>query len=139
MIVSGKILVCAAMGLLLAAYANFAPTALQSPIIADYIKNHFVREIVFGLALTTWTISSTLSANSRRNVLEVGVAGSIVVAPFWIATVFGWSTDGLTEVWGESIDEAAAYALHSSQIALFVIGFALLAKGIGEQNLPPSP
>ncbi|MFK8041103.1 hypothetical protein [Congregibacter sp.] len=134
----GKTLICAAMGLLFAAYANFAPTALQSPLIADYIKNHFVREIVFGLALAAWTISSTLSANSQRDVLAIVIAGSIVVVPFWVATTLGWTTGGLADVWGDSIDDKDAYALHTSQVVLFALGLVLLTKGIDKQNSPSS-
>ena len=48
---TGQILVIASLSLLFLAYSNFAPTALGSEQIAGYVKNHFVREIIYAPSL----------------------------------------------------------------------------------------
>ena len=131
MIFLGRILVVAAISLLFLAYSNFAPTALSSPEIADYVKNHFVREMLFGVTLSAWAIILALSPLSNRRIVMLGFIGSIVVLPFWIASLFGWSTDGLQSVWGEDLRPNSAYFLHGPQLGLFYVGMALISLGFG--------
>lgn len=138
MITLGKTLICLAIALLFGAYANFAPTALGSDLIAGYVKNHFVREIIFGIALAAITISLTVSARSKSDVLKIGLMGSIVVLPFWIAAALGWSTGGLEEVWGGRINANAAYMLHASQVFLFYCGVAILASALPSIRIVPT-
>jgi len=130
MIILGKTFICVSIGLIFVAYLNFVPTAFRSELIADYVKNHFVREVIFGLGLAVFTIRSALSASSLSQLRLVAVFGSIVVWPFWIASWLGWSTGGLSEVWGGRIDPSAAYLLHGSQALLFVFGLAILALAL---------
>jgi len=122
----GRALVIISVGLLFAAYANFAPTALSSAKVADYVKNHFVREIIFGIALAAWTIRLALQPIGATPWTRLAVIGSIVVLPFWVAALFGWSVGGMGEVWGDSIGPGAAYALHGPQVLMFYLGLALL-------------
>lgn len=123
---TGQLLVIAALSLLFLAYSNFAPTSLGSEQVADYVKNHFVREIIFGLALTIWAIKIALQPKDKLPFTQLLIVGSIVVFPFWIAVAFGWSVGGLEKVWGEAIDASAAYILHGTQVGLFVIGLILI-------------
>lgn len=134
MISLGKLLICVAVALIVFAYASFAPTALRSDVIVGYVKNHFVREIIFGVALVTLTIQNTVSISSFKHFLYVIFIGSIVVLPFWIAVVLGWSTGGIAEVWGEKINPNAAYVLHGFQIILFYLGVGTLGLGLRLRN-----
>jgi hypothetical protein len=122
----GKGMIILALSLLIFAYSNFVPTSLASDMIADYVKNHFVREVIFGITLTVMAIRSCWKTQGRERYLATAVLGSIVVLPFWLATVFGWSTDGLAEVWGEDLSKQSAYLLHGSQVTLFYLGLLLL-------------
>ncbi len=108
------------------AYSNFLPTALSSNALADYIKNHFIREVIFGVTLVAWTIILTFKPLNRANFRKIAIFGSVVVLPFWIARAFGWSVGGMEAVWGEAIQASGAYALHVPQASLFFIGLALL-------------
>ena len=99
----GRILVILSLSLLFLAYSNFAPTALQSDTIEGYVKNHFVREIIFGIALTVWAIKLALQPITTLPFKQLALIGSIVIFPFWIAVLFGWSTQGLAKVWGLSL------------------------------------
>lgn len=130
MSILGKILVIAGIALMFLAYSNFVPTSLSTPKLADYIKNHFVREVIFGLALACLTIYLTVIAADPSDWIKVAALGSIVVLPFWIASLFGWSTGGLHEVWGENINPRAAYVLHGAQVALFYGGLVILFFGV---------
>ena len=130
MVLAGRALICLSVSLLFLAYSNFAPTALGSALISDYVKNHFVREIAFGVTLAAFVIVRTLTATCKPDVLQVALLGSIVVLPFWIAAALGWSTGGLEEVWGEKIRLASAYVLHISQVAVFYCGVAILTYAL---------
>jgi hypothetical protein len=122
----GRALVIIGVGLLFLAYSNFGPTALSSAGVADYVKNHFVREIVFGATLAIWTIRLALQPIDATRCKQLAVVGSIVILPFWVAALFGWSVGGMDEVWGGSISPGGAYALHGSQVFMFYLGLALL-------------
>ena len=122
----GRILTVGALGFLFFAYLNFAPTSLSSSQIADYVKNHFVREMIFGIALTAWTIRLALQPLDVEGWKRVAGLGSVVVLPFWIASLFGWSTGGMAEVWGDAVPPAVTYALHGTQVACFYAGLFLL-------------
>jgi hypothetical protein len=122
----GRVLVIASIGLLMLAYSNFAPTALSSAMIADYVKNHFVREMIFGVALAVWTIRLALGPIDAARWKQIALIGSIVVLPFWVASLFGWSVGGMSEVWGGSMGPGSAYALHGPQVVMFYLGLALL-------------
>jgi hypothetical protein len=122
----GKGITIAAVSLIFLAYSNFVPTSLSSDMIADYVKNHFVREVTFGLALAVITIWSCWITENRRQYVRTGILGSIVVMPFWVATFFGWSTGGLAEVWGGEISNETAYALHGTQVIAFYLGLLIM-------------
>lgn len=122
----GRALVVGGLSLLFVAYFNFGRTALSSPRVADYVKNHFVREIMFGAVLASLVIALALRPLDQTTWLELAGVGSTVVLPFWIATMFGWSSGGMSEVWGESIGVRAAYAIHGAQTAAFYVSLALL-------------
>lgn len=122
----GQILVIAALSLLFVAYSNFIPTSLGSDNIADYIKNHFVREIIFGIALTIWSIKLALLPKDKLPFRQLLVLGSVVVFPFWIAVAFGWAVGGMEEVWGKAIEASTAYTLHGVQVGLFLLGLLLI-------------
>lgn len=129
MVTTGRVLVIGALALIFLAYSNFAPTALSSELIADYVKNHFVREILFGLVLASWAIYLTMRDLTPSRFRMIAFLGTVVVSPFWIAAAFGWSTGGLAEVWGGEIDAGAAYMLHGTQTAAFGLGLVLIAAG----------
>ena len=137
MIALSKAIICLSIALLFAAYSNFAPTALGSDLIAGYVKNHFVREVIFWIALATITISLTLSARSKSDVWKIALMGSLVVLPFWIAAGLGWSTGGLEEVWGGRINANAAYMLHAGQVFLFYCGIIILARALPATRMGP--
>lgn len=122
----GQFLVITSLGLLFLAYSNFAPTSLGSEKIADYVKNHFVREIIFGIALTVWAIKTAWLPKEKLPFTQLLILGSVVIFPFWIAVAFGWSVGGLAEVWGKAIDSSAAYMLHGVQVGLFLLGILLI-------------
>lgn len=122
----GRIFVILSLSLLFLAYSNFAPTSLQSDSIAGYVKNHFVREIIFGVVLTVWAIQLALKPIDIFPLKQLTIIGSTIVFPFWIAVLFGWSTQGLAKVWGEAINASAAYILHSTQVGLFLFGLVLI-------------
>lgn len=124
----GQTLVILSLSLLFFAYANFAPTALSSVDIADYVKNHFVREVLFGISLTVWTIWLVLQPPTSSTYRQIVLLGTIIIIPFWIASLFGWSTGGMEKVWGDAISPSTAYALHGSQVILFLIGILLLGS-----------
>lgn len=122
----GRVLVIVSIALMFLAYSNFAPTALSSDKIADYVKNHFVREMIFGTALAIWAIKTALQPVNPTNLTRLLLVGSIVILPFWVASLFGWSTGGIEEVWGDSLGPNGAYFLHGPQVAMFFVGIALL-------------
>ncbi|MEP2989763.1 MAG: hypothetical protein ABJN65_01030 [Parasphingorhabdus sp.] len=108
------------------AYSNFLPTALSSYALPDYVKNHFIREVMFGVTLVVWTISLAIRPLNISNLKKIALLGSAVVLPFWIARAFGWSVGGMEAVWGEAIKPSGAYALHIPQALFFYVGLALL-------------
>lgn len=126
MILAGKILAILSVGLIFLAYANFLPASLRNADIPDYVKNHFVREVVFGLTLAVLAIGSIYLWTPGDSLLWPALLGTVVVIPFWIAWAFGWSTGGLSDIWGGAINARGAYMLHVPQVALFFIGMALL-------------
>jgi len=126
MLLTGRILVVVSIGLMFLAYSNFVPTSLSSNQIADYVKNHFVREVIFGLTLAVYTIVLAFGAMTMDQWIRIAIVGSIVVLPFWIAALFGWSTGGIAEVWGDRINPNGAYMLHGPQVLLFYLGLAIL-------------
>jgi len=130
MILFGKILVIASISLMFLAYSNFVPTALRSAHIAPYVRNHFVREVIFGLALAVTTIVLTLGPMSQGRLILIALAGSVTILPFWVAAAFGWATGGMEDVWGEAISARAAYMLHGTQVVLFYIGVGVLFLGL---------
>lgn len=122
----GQILVILSLSLLFLAYSNFAPTALQNENIVGYVKNHFVREIIFGIALTIWAIKLALLPKEELPFKQLVIMGSVIIFPFWIAFFLGWSDQGLAEIWGKAINTQAAYILHTSQVVLFLVGLVLM-------------
>ena len=133
-IIVGRLLVIGAISLLFLAYSNFAPTALSSELVADYVKNHFVREVIFGIALAVWTIRLSLERVDTTNCAKIAGLGTVVILPFWVAALMGWSVGGMEEVWGGSIGPGAAYLLHGSQVVAFYLGLGLL--WIGRERAP---
>lgn len=125
----GKLLSISAIGLLFVAYSNFIPTVFPSELVADYVKNHFLREILFGSVLAVVAIVKIVQLKQNSSLLMPLFFGSVVVLPFWIASFFGWSTGGLSEVWGENLEPNSAYLLHGPQVAVFYIGMLLLLVG----------
>jgi len=125
-VITGRALTIAGLSLMFLAYSNFVPTSLSSDQLPDYIKNHFVREVIFGITLAAYAIRTTLSPIDHRAWAKLATVGSIVVLPFWIAALFGWSTGGIEEVWGGATDSGTAYLLHGSQVATFYLGIAIL-------------
>lgn len=125
----GRALVIAGVGLLFVAYLNFIPTALSSDQVADYVKNHFVREIIFGVFLAAWSVRLALLPADTLRLGLLCVTGSVVVLPFWIAFLAGWSVGGMSEVWGDAIGPEAAYLLHGSQVLIFYLGLGLIWFG----------
>ena len=123
---TGQILVILSLSLLFVAYSNFAPISLGSEQIADYVKNHFVREIIFGITLTIWAIKLVILPKDKLPFMQVVILGSVVIFPFWIAVAFGWSLDGLAEVWGKAINASTAYILHGVQVGMFLLGLLLI-------------
>ncbi|GAA6154776.1 hypothetical protein NBRC116588_02490 [Pyruvatibacter sp. HU-CL02332] len=126
MVLTGRILVILSISLIFLAYSNFLPSALRTDAIADYVKNHFIREVIFGLALAVCTIILTLGTMTFDQWIMIAILGSIVVLPFWIATALGWSTGGMEKVWGDQINASGAYMLHGPQVALFYLGITIL-------------
>jgi hypothetical protein len=122
----GRAVVIAMLSLLFVAYSNFAPTSLGSPLVDDYVKNHFLREVMFGVLLTLIAIKLSLNVPTTKDWFLLAIVSNVVVMPFWIAVLFGWSTDGLAEVWGGEIDETAAYLLHGTQAVGLLIGLLLM-------------
>jgi len=122
----GRVLVILGLSLLFVAYSNFLPTALSSELIADYVKNHFIRQVIFGSTLTALAIKLSLRVETMKQWITLATIGSIVVLPFWIGLSLGWATDGIAEVWGEAINENGAFMLHGPQVSLFYIGLLLM-------------
>lgn len=126
MIFVGRILTITAVLLIFVAYSLFIPTSLSTPLIADYIKNHFVREIIFGLTLAILAIYSVIRAKSPSDLRQTALLGSLVVLPFWVAWAFGWSTGGIEDVWGDKVTSNGAYTLHIPQVLLFYSGLVTM-------------
>lgn len=122
----GRVFVIIGLLTLPFAYSNFLPTALSSDALPDYVKNHFIREVTFGVTLVVWTILLALKPLNAANLKKIAIFGSAVVLPFWIARAFGWSVGGMEAVWGEAIQPSGAYALHIPQASFFFVGVALL-------------
>ena len=125
----GRVLAIAGIALIFVAYSNFVTTAFSSTQIADYVKNHFVREILFGVFLAGWSIPLALLPVATLPFARLAAVGSIVVLPFWVGLLFGWSVGGMSDVWGDAIGPESAFALHGTQVALFYSGLALLWLG----------
>lgn len=126
----GRILVISGISFMFIAYSQFIPTSLSTPLIAGYVKNHFIREVTFGLTLACMTIYLTFNAKNIYDCRRVAALGSIVVMPFWVAWTFGWSTGGISDVWGDSISPNGAYMIHVPQISLFLSGLLFLFSGL---------
>ena len=126
MLLVGRILVTFSLALLFFAYSNFAPTALGSPDIADYVKNHFVREMIFGAVLAALAIFLLYQSLDFRQWVLIAAVGSIVVLPFWVAALFGWTTGGMQLAWRGEIEPSSAYWLHGSQVVTFYLGLLVL-------------
>lgn len=136
MLLVGRIFLISAILLMPIAYSNFAPTALGSDLIADYIKNHFVREMIFGLSLAAMTIMMIVTPLDIEKMKKITIFSSIVILPFWVARSFGWSTGGIQEVWGPESGDGTALWLHGPQLAMYILGLSLLwwstAKSVNE-------
>lgn len=130
----GRILVISGVLFMFIAYSQFIPTSLSTPLIADYIKNHFIREVTFGLTLACLTIYFTAIAKTLSDWRRVAILGSIVVLPFWVAWSFGWSTGGISDVWGDAISPNGAYSIHVPQIFLFYSGLLVLYIGLRKRS-----
>jgi hypothetical protein len=126
MLLAGRILTIFSILMMFGAYSNFAPTSLGSEAIADYVKNHFVREMIFGVTLAIVVIRLIWSASHPGQWKAIAILGSAVVLPFWVAAAFGWSTGGLEEVWGGKISASSAYLLHGPQVFIFYSGLVLM-------------
>ena len=122
----GRILVIIAIGGIFLAYARFIPTAFSHETLADYIKNHFVREIIFGSTLASITIFYALKPPTKSSLKLIAVLGSVVVLPFWVGSLFGWSTGGMSAVWDQEMVPRNAYMYHGSQTMLFYLGLAVM-------------
>lgn len=134
MIIFSKIITCGSIAIIFLAYSNFGPAALGSDMVAGYVKNHFVREILFGITLAIITLNLIILASSKRHIWKIILIGSVVVLPFWIAALLGWSTDGLEYVWSNQINSDAAYILHGTQVAMFYLGVLLLYQALPSKN-----
>lgn len=130
----GRVIVILALSLLFFAYSNFLPTSLSSDLIADYVKNHFIREVIFGAVLAAIAIKLSLRVKTMKQWTRLAAIGSVVVLPFWVGFVLGWATDGLSEVWGGAIDENGAFLLHIPQVVGFYVGLALMLPS--SQTIP---
>ena len=128
MILTGRVLTITSVSLLFLAYSNFAPNALTSDIV-PYLKNHLIREFVFGVSLTVFTIYLATRPPSYRRCHLVFLVGSIVVLPFWIGAAFGFVTQGMEQAWQGNADSTTAYLLHGPQVVLFYCGCACLYIG----------
>lgn len=126
----GKWLTAASIAIIFLTYANFGPTSLASDQIADYVKNHFVREIIFGWALAVLAIHRAMTVSTRRQLGVAALLGSVVVLPFWVAALFGWTVGGLAEVWGQSIRASDAFLVHGIQTAMLYAGLAIMALAL---------
>ncbi len=126
MLITGRILIILAVLMMFGAYFNFAPTALSSDQIADYVKNHFVREMIFGSTLSIIVIRKVCNPINMVQVKKIVILGSAVILPFWIAVALGWSTEGIDRIWRGEISSTAAFALHIPQTLIFIVGVSLL-------------
>jgi len=86
--------------------------------------------VIFGLALAVTTILLTLWTTGPEQWVRVAILGSIVVLPFWLGAIFGWSTGGLAEVWDGAIEAQTAYRFHTVQTVLFYLGLGVLYAGV---------
>lgn len=130
MLLTGRILLITSLLFMFFAYSNFAPTALSSELLADYIKNHFIREMIFGLTLSSTVIIFACLPIDRKRYLRIALFGCFAVLPFWVGASFGLSTGGIEAVWGEEITERDAYLLHGPQTSLFLISLLILWLGV---------
>jgi len=64
----GRAIVILALALLFFAYSNFLPTSLSNDLIADYVKNHFIREVIFGVVLAALAIRLSLRCADKTGV-----------------------------------------------------------------------
>ena len=135
----GKTFVIIGLMFLPFAYSNFALTAFPSDALPDYIKNHFIREIIFGITLTVGTIFLTLKPLSLKTFKQITLFGSIVVLPFWVSWLLGWTVGGMEAVWGNTIALNDAYFIHIPQVLFFFAGLALLWSEVRLQESLSTP
>jgi hypothetical protein len=63
---------------------------------------------LFGVALAAWTIRLALEPIDAGRCAKLAALGSIVILPFWVAALAGWSVGGIEKVWGSPIRPRAA-------------------------------
>ena len=107
----------------------FAAAALGREEIADYIRNHFVREIVFGLTLCAATAWLALRRPAGGGIGLLALLGGLLVAPFWIGVAAGIGNREIAAIWGDLAGPSDSFALHTVQAALMLLGVALMAAG----------
>ena len=125
LLIVGRVLTIASISFLLLAYSNFGPNALTNPDIVPYLKNHLVREFVFGAFLALTTIYLVIRPIDLNRWKLIALLGTIVVAPFWVAASFGFVTQGMEGVWQGNM-RGNAFVLHGSQVGGFYLGLLML-------------
>ncbi len=122
----GKIITGLAIVSLFISYTQLIPVAFTNESLADYIQNHMIREIIFGSTLAIWTLLFLFKPLSHHTFKYIAILGSVIVLPFWVGFLFGWSTDGIDAVWGDSVAPKASYIYHAVQTVIFYLGLLLL-------------
>ena len=104
----------------------FASVSLERADLADYIRNHFVREILWGLTLSGVVASLTLQA---RSAALAALFGGLLVAPFWLGYLGGIGKSEIGAVWGDTAAPTDSLMLHATQVVLFGLGAFLMSIG----------
>lgn len=125
----GRALVALSAAGVFYSFVRFGPAALGSADLADYTKNHIVRELVFGCGLGMYVILLCAVGRSLRDYWATLVLGALIAIVFWVGTVSGYGTDGMGQVWqGLEVTSRDAYNFHVPQTVLFVIGALLMRR-----------
>lgn len=125
----GRALVALSAAGIFYSFIRFGPAALGSPDLADYTKNHIVRELAFGSGLGVYVILLCVVGRGLRDYWVTLALAALIAVVFWVGAASGYGTDGMEQVWqGIGVTSRDAYDFHVPHTLVFVAGALLMRR-----------
>ena len=123
----GRILIGLSMFLLFLSYYQYIPHMLTTPALGNYVKNHMIREQLFGATLALFVLRLCwIGPRTRDHYIQTVALGGLVAGAFWIGFLTGHRIDGIAQVWGPGMGATGTFSLHVPQLVFYLVGAAIL-------------